>query len=162
MPIAEESTGIGRNERDMSKEADAPQNVEPSVFLLLELSSEIPLYQQIRDQIVVAMAKGRLPDGSPLPTTRQLALDFGINFHTVNKAYDVLRREGFVSLTRKQGSFVRRAPEVDSRALEEWQARLRTLLAEAIARGLSTDEILERCQTILGAFPPAEVSPQGK
>jgi GntR family transcriptional regulator len=126
------------------------------VFLLLEFGSEIPIYQQIRDQIVVAIAEGRLIEGSPLPTTRQLALDFGINFHTVNKAYDVLRREGFVSLTRKQGSFVRRAPGPGQHMSEDWQARLRILLAEGVARGLSAHEVLERCQTALATFPCPE------
>jgi GntR family transcriptional regulator len=140
----------------MSQNVDAGQNLESPVFLLLELSSDIPLYQQIHDQIVLAMAEGRLRDGSALPTTRQLALDFGINFHTVNKAYDLLRREGLVSLTRKQGSFVRLAPELDPRRLEDWQGRLRTLMAESLARGLSAEEILSRCQAALDTFPQPE------
>jgi GntR family transcriptional regulator len=140
----------------MSQNADTEQNLESPVFLLLELSSDIPLYQQIHDQIVLAMAEGRLRDGSALPTTRQLALDFGINFHTVNKAYDLLRREGLVSLTRKQGSFVRRAPAVDPNLIEDWQGRLRTLIAESLARGLSADEILSHCQAALDTFPQPE------
>jgi GntR family transcriptional regulator len=140
----------------------AEGNVEASVFLLLELASEVPLYQQIRDQIVVAIAEGRLRDGSPLPSTRQLAVDFGINFHTVNKAYDVLRREGFVSLTRKQGTFVRRAPEANPHWNKEWQVRLRTLLAEAAARGLSADAILNGCQAALDTFPNSEIKTDGR
>jgi GntR family transcriptional regulator len=147
-----------RNEIDMKEE----QNLPPPAFLLLDPNSEVPYYQQIRDQIVVAIAEGRLPDGSGLPTTRQLALDFGINFHTVNKAYDVLRKEGFVSLTRKQGSFVRRAPEKNHHGSEDWQVNLRILLAEAVARGLSSEEVLERCRAALGTFPPAVPSPDSK
>ncbi len=146
----------------MNDDMDAEQNVESPVFLMLELSSNIPLYQQIRDQIVVAMAEGHLPDGSSLPTTRQLALDFGINFHTVNKAYDVLRREGFVSLTRKQGSFIQRAHGAEPHLAEDWQGRLRTLLAEAVARGLSADAILASCQAALDTFPRWEVSTKKK
>ena len=146
----------------MSNTSDVDQNTEPSAFLLLELNSEVPLYQQIRDQVVVAMAEGRLPDGSPLPTTRQLAMDFGINFHTVNKAYDLLRREGFVSLTRKQGSFVRQAPEENAAAIGDWQNRLRTLIAEAIARGLSADQVLGRCQAALDSFSPASSGAQNE
>jgi GntR family transcriptional regulator len=142
--------------------ADTKQNVKSPSLFLLELNSEIPLYQQIRDQIVVAISEGRLPDGSSLPTTRQLALDFGINFHTVNKAYDLLRREGFVSLTRKQGSFVQRAPKVDPYKIEDWQGRLRTLLAEAVARGLSADMILETCQATLNTFSHLDLSTDGK
>ncbi|MEJ2601236.1 MAG: GntR family transcriptional regulator [Anaerolineales bacterium] len=131
----------------MSKENDH------AVFLLLDMSGETPLYQQIRDQIVVAIAEGHLPDGAALPTTRQLAGDFGINFHTVNKAYDVLRQEGFVQLTRKQGSFVRLASTADPRQVADWRARLRTLLAEAIARGLDETDILESCRATLASFP---------
>jgi GntR family transcriptional regulator len=141
---------------------DTEQDLDSPVFLLLEMNSEIPLYQQIRDQIVVAMAEGRLPDGSPLPTTRQLALDFGINFHTVNKSYDLLRQEGFVSLTRKQGSFVRRAAEAEPQRIEDWQGRLRTLLAEAVARGLTGEEVLERCRAVLSGFPPGRDVSAGK
>ena len=121
-------------------------------ILLLDLASDIPLYQQIRDQIVVAIADGRLSDGSALPTTRQLALDFGVNFHTVNKAYDLLRREGFVTLTRRQGTFVRRASEVDARSRDDWRQRLDVLLAEQVARGQSVEEILAHCHESLRAL----------
>ena len=146
----------------MNEKTRSDRNEASPLLLLLELNSEIPLYQQIRDQIVVAMAGGRLPDGTPLPTTRQLALDFGINFHTVNKAYDVLRQEGFVSLTRKQGSVVRRAPELAEHKNKDWQVRLRTLLAEAIARGFSTDEVVEICRATLDTFPHSEITTDGK
>ncbi len=139
----------------MQDNPNAGKDNSSSTFLLLEMNSEIPLYQQIRDQVVIAMAEGHLAQGDPLPTTRQLAIDFGINFHTVNKAYDVLRREGFVSLTRKQGTFVRQAPEENVAAIADWQNRLRTLLAEALARGLPPDEILGRCQVALDSFTPA-------
>jgi GntR family transcriptional regulator len=140
----------------------AKPNLESTAILLLELDSEIPLYQQIRDQIVLAISEGRLFDGSSLPTTRQLASDFGINFHTVNKAYDLLRQEGFVSLTRKQGSFVRRAQDLNPHRLADWQSRLRTLLAEAVARGLSPDKILESCQATLDTFSNPKIPTDGK
>lgn len=121
-------------------------------FLLLDLASDVPLYQQIRDQIVVAIADGRLSDGSALPTTRQLALDFGVNFHTVNKAYDLLRSEGFVTLTRRQGTFVKCTPKVDPQRRDEWQHRLEVLLAEPVARGQSADEILAHCRVALDSL----------
>jgi DNA-binding transcriptional regulator YhcF (GntR family) len=127
--------------------------------LVLEPASEVPLYLQIRDQIILAIAEGHLTDGSPLPTTRQLALDFGINFHTVNKAYDLLRQEGFVRLTRKQGSFVRFPGGSNSQQIEDWQTRLRSLLAEALARGLSLEAILNLCKATINTFPEIITSP---
>jgi DNA-binding transcriptional regulator YhcF (GntR family) len=137
----------------MKDKSDIEEATDRPAFLLLDLTSEIPLYQQIRDQIVVAMAEGRLPDGTALPTTHKLAQDFGINFHTVNKAYDLLRQEGFVSLTRRQGSCVQRASTAEPHLVKDWQGRLRTLLAEAVARGMSPESILNECLTILDTFP---------
>ena len=61
------------------------------MLLSLDVSGPVPLYQQIRDRIVEAIATGEQPQGSALPSIRQLAVDLGINFHTVNKAYDMLR-----------------------------------------------------------------------
>ena len=72
------------------------------------MDSEIPIYQQIRDQIVTAIATGELTAETPLPSTRQLGADLAINFHTVNKAYDLLRREGFIRVNRKSGAVIRR------------------------------------------------------
>lgn len=63
------------------------------MILLIDLESDVPLYQQLRDRVVEAIAAGQLRAGDSLPSTRQLASDLGINFHTVNKGYDELRAE---------------------------------------------------------------------
>jgi DNA-binding transcriptional MocR family regulator len=78
------------------------------MLLSIEPDGPVPIYQQIRDQIVEAIADGQLPAGSGLPATRQLAVDLGINFHTVNKAYDLLRQEGLLRIGRKSGAVVQR------------------------------------------------------
>lgn len=125
------------------------------MLLAIDLTSDVPIYQQVRDRIVEAIADGSLPRGSRLPATRQLAADFGINFHTVNKAYDLLRQEGLLRLTRKAGATVLRdaasgppAPEF----AEGWEERTRTLLAEAVAQGMPRAEILARCEALLAGF----------
>ncbi|GGP02131.1 helix-turn-helix domain-containing protein [Nonomuraea glycinis] len=74
--------------------------------LLLDLDSETLIYQQIRDRMVEAIADGHLAAGAVLPSTRQLAVDLAINIHPVNKAYDLLRREGII---RKTGVVAMRA-----------------------------------------------------
>src|ERR1700748_3575118 len=109
------------------------------MLLSIEPDGPVPIYQQIRDRIVEAIADRRLPAGSALPSTRQLAADLGINFHTVNKAYDLLRQEGLLILNRKSGAVIQRDPASGpppAAFTEQWQARLRTLLAEAVAQGL--------------------------
>src|ERR1700689_1416736 len=78
------------------------------MLLSVEPDGPVPIYQQIRDRIVEAIAGGRQPAGSGLPSTRQLAVDLGVNFHTVNKSYDLLRQEGLLRLNRKSGAVVQR------------------------------------------------------
>src|ERR1700678_2800405 len=110
------------------------------MFLSIEPDGPVPIYQQIRDRIVEAIAGGRQPAGSGLPSTRQLAVDLGVNFHTVNKSYDLLRREGLLRLNRKSGAVVQRdAASGPPRAdwAEDWTVRLGTLLAEAAAQGMA-------------------------
>src|SRR5437764_13690330 len=91
---------INQNYRDKNKE------LYRILLILIEPDSEKPIYQQIRDQIVEGIAKGELQEGSSLPSIRQLASDFGINLHTVNKAYELLEREGFLQLKRKTGAVI--------------------------------------------------------
>lgn len=121
------------------------------MILNVDLSSEVPLYQQLRDRIVEAIAEGVLTEGSPLPPIRALAADFGINFHTVNKAYDLLRQQGLIRLNRKTGAVVT-STIADSAFREDWTARARTLLSEAVARGLPADEVLTTCRSLLASF----------
>ena len=121
------------------------------MILSIDLASEVPIYQQLRDRIVEAIAEGVLSEGSPLPPTRTLAADFGINFHTVNKAYDLLRQQGLIRLNRGTGAVVTpRGAEASFRT--DWTARARTLLAEAVAKGLPADEVLATCRTVLDSF----------
>jgi GntR family transcriptional regulator len=130
------------------------------MLLSIEPDGPVPIYQQIRDRIVEAIACGRQPAGSPLPPIRQLAVDLGVNFHTVNKAYDLLRQEGLLRLGRKSGAVVRRdasSGPPDPGWARDWAERLGTLLAEAAAQGMPADDIVGECQTALAdfAFPAA-------
>jgi DNA-binding transcriptional regulator YhcF (GntR family) len=121
------------------------------MILNIDLASDVPIYQQLRDQIVEAIADGVLTNGSPLPATRALAADFGINFHTVNKAYDLLRQQGLIRLNRKTGAVV--TPTVaDAPFRADWTTRARTLLAEAVAKGLPVEEVLQTCRSVLDSF----------
>lgn len=68
------------------------------MVIRIDQSDEAPIYLQIRDQIIEGIARGELSPGDSLPSVRQLAADLGINLHTVNKAYAVLRDEGYVAM----------------------------------------------------------------
>lgn len=125
------------------------------MILTVDETSEVPIYAQLREQVVVAIADGSLGDGDPLPSTRQLAADLGVNFHTVHKAYEQLRREGLVVLNRRSGAVVRhRDPQQPPPAgfLAGWERSARTLLAEAVAQGVPHEQVLHQCSAILTAF----------
>ncbi|GAA1690858.1 GntR family transcriptional regulator [Fodinicola feengrottensis] len=121
------------------------------MILNVDLTSDTPIYQQLRDRIVEAIAEGVLTEGSLLPATRALAADFGINFHTVNKAYDLLRQQGLIRLNRGTGAVVT-LTVADPPFRADWTARARTLLAEAAAKGLPPEEVLATCRSMLDSF----------
>ncbi|HVB42947.1 MAG TPA: GntR family transcriptional regulator [Streptosporangiaceae bacterium] len=120
----------------------------------------------IRDPIVEAIASGQQPAGSALPSTRQLAVDLGVNFHTVNKSYDILRQEGLVRINRKSGSVIRRdagSGPPDASWTRDWTGRLATLLAEAAAQGMGPAEIAGHRRAAVTAFAfPESAEDTGK
>ena len=95
----------------------------------------------IRDsQIILGIATSRLQEGDTLPSVRQMADTIGINMHTVNKAYTLLKQEGFVSIDRRRGAVV--AIDVDKiKALEEMKQNLVVALAKGCCKEVSRQEV---------------------
>ena len=84
----------------------------------IDFNSDEAIYVQLMNQIIMGIATSRLQEGDPLPSVRQLADTVGINMHTVNKAYSLLRQEGFVTIDRRRGAII--AVDVDKiKALEK-------------------------------------------
>ena len=128
--------------------------------LTLDLQSEVPIYQQIRDGVVEEIARGNARRGHALPSIRQLAADFGINFHTVNKAYDLLRQEGVIRVNRKSGAVVARDAAdgpPDPAFVRAWRERLFILLAEATVQGVDRQDVLVHCAELLDQFEGGEL-----
>lgn len=112
------------------------------MLLRLEFSGDTPVYQQIRNQVVAAIASGQLKPGEKLPTIRALAEECGINMMTASKAYQLLKSEGYITTGRRDGAVVRLpAGEPDPRTLEG----LRLRLCELRLAGLGRDEVLDLC-----------------
>lgn len=101
------------------------------MLLRVDLTSQEPIYLQIRSQIVQAVASGELEAGDALPSVRSLAGDLGVNMHTVNKAYAVLRDEGYVIMRGRSGAYIADRP---SALTPERAARDRQRLAQALRR----------------------------
>ncbi|GAA1318157.1 GntR family transcriptional regulator [Leucobacter albus] len=113
--------------------------------------SEVPIYQQIRDRIVEAIARGDLRPGDSLASVRQLAGQFGINSATVVKAYDSLRQEGLVRTNHKSGSVIGDTSEIETPEsfVNGWEDRVRTLISEALAQGISDVSVMDRISDIV-------------
>ena len=114
------------------------------MLVRIDLSSEEPIYLQIRSQIVQAVASGDLCAGDALPSVRSLAGDLGVNMHTVNKAYAVLRDEGYVIMRGRSGACIADAAQALSparaqEARERIAGDLMQLALEFKARGGSRD-----------------------
>ncbi|TWP36919.1 GntR family transcriptional regulator [Leekyejoonella antrihumi] len=130
----------------------------------LDPLSPVPIYQQIRDRIVEGIARGQLRDGSLLASVRELSAAFAINPATVVKAYDLLRRDGFVRTSRRSGSVIARdgGSEVREETFTDWQGRMLTLLAEARANGFDADRILSECRGLLDGFAAHQPKVEGE
>lgn len=110
------------------------------MLIELDFNSDEALYIQLCNQIIVGIAMERIREGDPLPSVRQLAESIGINMHTVNKAYTVLKQEGYVKVDRRKGAVI--AVDIDRlRALEEMKKELRVLLARGSCKNISRAEV---------------------
>lgn len=116
------------------------------MLLRLDFASGVPIYQQIRNQIVVAIASGELMPGEKLPTVRALAEEAGINMMTASKAYQLLKAEGCITTGRRDGAIVRIPnPGADPETVEG----LRLRLCELRLAGMGREKILELCGKLI-------------
>lgn len=129
---------------------------DASMIIEIDFNSEEALYLQLRNQIVMGIATAKFQEGDVLPSVRQLADDIGINMHTVNKAYTVLKQEGFVKVDRRKGAVI--ALNIDKlRTLEEMGQELRVIMAKAICKGISKEEVHDMIEEIYEEFGGALV-----
>ncbi|HJB14953.1 MAG TPA: GntR family transcriptional regulator [Candidatus Blautia excrementipullorum] len=106
----------------------------------IDFNSNEAIYVQLMNQIILGIATSRLREGDALPSVRQLADTIGINMHTVNKAYALLRQEGFVTIDRRKGAVI--AVDVDKmKALEEMKQHLVVAMARGCCKNVSREEV---------------------
>lgn len=110
------------------------------MIIQIDFQSDEAFYMQLRNQIILGIATRTLREGDPLPSVRTLADEIGINMHTVNKAYAVLKQEGFIRLDRRKGAVI--AVDLDHlTAMKEAERDLRIVLAKAACKGVKADEV---------------------
>ncbi|MSP50251.1 MAG: GntR family transcriptional regulator, partial [Alphaproteobacteria bacterium] len=113
----------------------------------------VPIYVQIREQMLKVIGAGRLRPGEQMPTMRQVAVALRVDLNTVRRAYDALERAGAITIARARGTFVaERPPPLDA---EAQAARADSLahrtIASATAMGVDPHDVARRMIALGGA-----------
>ena len=111
------------------------------MILEIDFNSDEAIYVQLRNQIIMGIACEEFTDGESLPSVRQLAQVLGVNMHTVNKAYAILREEGYIKLDRRKGAVISVETLEKQQELASIQDNLRMLVAEAVCKGVTEDDM---------------------
>lgn len=125
------------------------------LIIRIDFNSNEAYYVQLCNQIIYAIANDKYKDGETLPSVRQMADTIGINMHTVNKAYTILKQEGYVRVDRRKGAVI--SVSIDkNEALEELYDDMRILLAKAACKGVSPKEVHDLVDKIFIDFKKLE------
>ena len=121
------------------------------MYLVIDFSSDEAFYVQLCNQIFIGIATSRLREGDTLPSVRQLADEVGINMHTVNKAYSLLKQEGYSRLDRRSGAVI--AVDMDKlKAMEEMKRELSVILAKGSCKNVTREEAHELIDEIYAEY----------
>ena len=110
------------------------------MIIEIDFNSDEALYLQLRNQIIMGIATAQFREGDSLPSVRQLADTIGINMHTVNKAYSVLRQEGFLKVDRRHGAVI--ALDTDKiQAKAKMKEEMKVIIAKGRCKNISREEM---------------------
>ncbi len=122
-----------------------------TMLIEIDFNSDEAIYVQLQNQIIMGIAMNMIREGDSLPSVRQLANTVGINMHTVNKAYTILKQEGFIRLDRRKGAVI--AIDMDkARELLDMREQLRVLLARGRCKNISKEEVYALIEEIYDEY----------
>jgi len=111
------------------------------MIIHIDFNSSEAIYMQLRNQIVIGIAQEEIKHGESLPSVRQLAEELGVNMHTVNKAYAILKNDGYLTLDRRKGAVVCVSVDTKPQSMETMNIGMRMMVAEAICKDISLAEM---------------------
>ena len=121
------------------------------MIIEVDFNSDEAIYIQLCNQIIMGIATSVIHEGDSLPSVRRLADTIGGNMHSVNKAYGVLKREGYISLDKRRGAVI----SLDIDKLEELQVmkrQLQIVLARGCCKNISRQEVHELVDEIFDDY----------
>ena len=124
---------------------------EKAMIIEVDFNSDEAIYIQLCNQIIMGIATSVIHEGDSLPSVRRLADTISVNLHTVNKAYSVLKREGYISLDKRRGAVI----SLDIDKLEELRVmkrQLQIVLARGCCKNISRQEVHELVDEIFDDY----------
>lgn len=118
------------------------------MIIELNTASDVPIYVQLRNQIVLGIGRGELKIGEQLPTVRQMAQDLGVNAMTVNKVYGILKAEGYIEIDRRCGAMIKLRADQEEALRQKCESELELLITETTLKGMSRDSFMQLCGEI--------------
>jgi len=123
------------------------------MILNLDFNSDIPIYTQITEQIIKSIANGNLKINESLPSVRNMAEEIGVNLHTVNKSYNLLKEKGYINIDRRKGAIVNTLPLAKKdENVEKIKSTLDLLVAESYLLGITKDEFIEYSKKLFSDY----------
>ena len=121
------------------------------MVIRVDFNSTEAIYMQLCRQIIMGIANEEIREGDNLPSVRDLAGEIGINMHTVNKAYTILRQEGYLKVDRRHGAIIA-IEEDNQKAQTQLAEELKMSLAKAISKGVSRETALDMVNEIYDCY----------
>ena len=112
------------------------------MYITIDFNSDEAIYVQLCNQIIMQIATNEIKEGDNLPSVRELGDTIGINMHRVNKAYSILRQEGYLTLDRRKGAVINLNPD-KLKAMNELTKTMKVLMAQAVCKDVTRDEVHE-------------------
>ena len=122
------------------------------MIIRIDFNAADPIYVQLRNQIVRLIARGQLHNGDSLPSVRALASELGVNMHTVNKAYAMLRQEGYLKLDRRKGAVIQVEREDKKTEMTRINGHMEMIVAQAICKEISREDMLRLIEEMYDMF----------
>jgi len=118
------------------------------MLIKLDTTSTVPIYIQLRNQIVMGIGRGELKIGDGLPTVRHMAEDIGVNTMTVNKTYAILKQEGYIEIDRRHGAKVSPKVDLTGHFREKVESELTLLISESTLKGMNREDFMKICSDL--------------
>jgi len=120
----------------------------------MDITSNIPFYQQLTQQLLLAIATGNLQHGDQLPSIRDLAEQTNLNLHTVHKSYKELQKKGVITIKPRSKAFLinENATETQNANLSQIAMKLEQIIIEACVLGIGEQQLKQLFQEGVGKY----------